>query len=290
MGVTLDANGNLFIADQGNNVIREVNTSGIISTAAGNGAYGFFGDGGPAYLAELRAPSALAFDASGNMYIADEFNYVIRTVNTSGIISTFAGKHGFQGFSGDGGPATAAEFHNPFGLTFDSFGNLFIADGGNNTIRIIDPTQTINSYAGNSTAGFSGDGGPAAIAELFNPTDVAFDGTGNLYIADVENFVVRKVTESVTGITSLHTNTGNVSVFPNPSNGVFTLQMRAEKQSGEKIIEVYNMLGEKVYSQIPILNTQYSIDISSQPSGVYLYRVITETGNVVSTGKLVIEK
>ncbi|MEE8062232.1 MAG: HYR domain-containing protein, partial [Gemmatimonadales bacterium] len=144
-GVAVDAAGNLFIADVINNRIRKVDTSGIITTVAGNGTVGFSGDGGPATTAALAFPSGVAVDAAGNLFIADQINQRIRKVDTSGIITTVAG-NGTLGFSGDGGPATTAALANPLGVAVDAAGNLFIADSSNQRIR-----QVAGAGAGGDT-------------------------------------------------------------------------------------------------------------------------------------------
>ncbi len=201
--VTADAAGNIYIADNSNNVIRKVNTAGIISTFAGNGtgagtsAGAYSGDGGPATAAGLFAPEGLAFDATGNLYVSDAGNYVIRKISTTGIITTIAGKD-TAGYSGDGGPATAAKLYGG-GLIFDPTGNLYIGDSRNNVVRKINTAGTISTIAGNGTGhgagsgSYTGDGGLADTAGLFYPEDIAFDAAGNLLIADFGNNVIRKV-------------------------------------------------------------------------------------------------
>ena len=186
VSVALDGAGNLFIADFSNRRIRKVDTSGIITTVAGNGISGFSGDGGPATSASLTNPFGVALDGTGNLFIADEGNFRIRKVDTSGIITTVAG-NGSSGFSGDGGPATSASLTNPFGVALDGTGNLFIADEGSNRIRKVDTSGIITTVAGNGSSGFSGDGGPAISASLSGPFGVALDGTGNLFFADAGN-------------------------------------------------------------------------------------------------------
>jgi len=190
-GITVDSKGNLYIADYSNHCIRKVDTAGIISTVAGNGVAGFDGDGGPATAAQLNWPYNVAIDNIGNLYIADSFNDRIRKVNIAGVISTIAG--GEQGFSGDGGPATDAQFDSPHGVAVDSNGNLYIADNRNSRIRKIDTAGIISTIAGNGVKGFSGDGGPATAAQLYFPYDVAVDNSGNLFIADTTNNCIRKV-------------------------------------------------------------------------------------------------
>jgi sugar lactone lactonase YvrE len=191
-GVALDASGNLFIADNYNSRIRKVATNGIITTVAGNGKYGYSGDGGPATKAELTGPSGVALDASGNLFIADTDNSVIRKVATNGIITTVAG-NGKYGYSGDGGPATKAELTGPFGVTLDASGNLFIADSGNFRIREVGTNGIITTVAGNGFRGCSGDAGPATNAKLCYPQNVAVDAFGNLLIADTGTNVIREV-------------------------------------------------------------------------------------------------
>ena len=191
-GVAVDASGNLFIVDSFNNRICKVGTDGIITTLAGNGIPGYSGDGGGATNAELNYPSGVAVDASGNLFIADTGNYRIREVRTNGIITTVAG-NGTRGYSGDGGPATKAELDNPTGVAVDASGNLFIADSGNDRIREVGTNGIITTVAGNGTYGYSGDGGPATNAELWNPDGVAVDASGNLFIADQDNNRIREV-------------------------------------------------------------------------------------------------
>ncbi len=206
-GIALDGQGNLYIADSENSVVRKVAAAtGVISTVAGNGTPGYGGDGGAATGAELDFPAAVALDGAGNLYIADTYNYVIRKVNASGgAISTVAGNHQW-GYDGDGGAATAAQLRDPWGLALDSAGDLYIADTANQVVRkVTAATGVISTFAGNGYGagaiygGYSGDGGPAASAELSEPFGVALDSAGNLYIADTYNQVIREVA-ATTGI------------------------------------------------------------------------------------------
>jgi len=192
-GVYVDASGNIFIADLGNEVVRKISTDGKIATVAGNAPNAnFTGDGGPATSATLNQPLGLATDPSGNLYIADSFNHRIREVTTDGNINTIAGSS--PGFSGDGGPATSAQMNRPFGICFDAAGNLYIADSQNNRIRKVATDGTMSTVAGNGTAGFAGDGGPATKAQLDRPWDVKVDAAGDLFIADYSNNRIRIVT------------------------------------------------------------------------------------------------
>jgi trimeric autotransporter adhesin len=196
-GVTVDASGNLYIADTNNNAIRKVTTAGTISTVAGTGTSGYTGNGGPATSAKLSGPAGIAVDASGNLYIADSSNYVIRKVTTVGIISTIAGT-GTIGYSGLGSVATSVDLAWPVGLALDASGNLYIADASNSVILKVTPTGTLTTVAGNGKIGYSGDGGLAINAELHYPVGVSVDGSGNVYIADSLNNVVRMVTSGGT--------------------------------------------------------------------------------------------
>ncbi len=191
-GVAIDSSGNLYIATYADNRIRVVNTKGIINTFAGNSAYGFSGDGGPALKSQLSSPRGIAVDSSGNLYLADRWNNRIRKI-AGGTISTIAG-NGQGNFGGDGGAATSAQLSNPNGIAVDQAGNVYVSDLLNNRVRMITPTGVINTYAGNGLPGFAGDGGAATSAELNQPAGLAIDSSGNLYIADSYNAVVRKVT------------------------------------------------------------------------------------------------
>ena len=204
LGLALDNAGNLYIADSGNRRVRKVTSAGIISTIAGTGVQGFSGDGGPATSAQLNTPASIIFSA-GNLYIADSSNQRIRRISSDGTITTVAG-NGVTGFSGDGGPATGASLAFPLGMAMDSGGNLYFADGNNNRVRRISPAGVITTVAGDGVGRFAGDQGPASSASLDVPEDVAFDGAGNLYIADAGNNRVRKVDSS--GLISTLAGTG----------------------------------------------------------------------------------
>jgi sugar lactone lactonase YvrE len=289
-GIAVDASGNVYIAD-GSNRIRVVNTSGTISTFAGNGTAGFAGDGGPATSAEFSLPQGLAFDAAGNLYIADNNNERIRKINTSGTISTVVGT-GVGGYSGDGGLATSAQIWWPEGVAIDASGNLYFADEANNVIReVYAATGKIATVAGNGygsgsgSGGYSGDGGPATSAELNEPTGVAVNGkSGMVYIADAINNRVRGYQGPV-GINEITANQ-SVRVYPNPGNGVFTMSLQNVIEKAQ--VEVYNVIGEKVY-QVEVNQGQNKINLTNEPSGVYMYRLVSEDQSVISTGRPIVQ-
>ena len=191
--VAMDRTGNLFIADTRNQRIREVTPDGVIGTVAGNGTWGFSGDKAPAIFAQFNYPYDVAVDSMGNLFIADYLNNRIRKVSPYGIITTIAGT-GTPGYGGDGGPATSAYLHAPYGVAVDTAGNLFIADSNNERIRKVTPEGVISTVAGTGARGFGGDGGPATSAQFYTPRGIAVDTTGNLFIADINNNRIRKVT------------------------------------------------------------------------------------------------
>jgi RHS repeat-associated protein len=197
-GVAVDGSGNVYIADYGNHSIRKVTAStGVISTVAGiGGSGGYSGDGGQATSAQLALPMAVAIDSSGNMYIADYGNDLIRKVNSSGVISTFAGTYNSKGYTGDGGAATSAQLNNPIGVAVDASGNVYIVDSANNAIRKVTvSTGIISTYEGGPNASCYGNC-PATNAVLNYPYDVAVDASGNVYTSEYWGGLIAEVTAS----------------------------------------------------------------------------------------------
>ncbi|MGW7553354.1 NHL domain-containing protein, partial [Streptomyces rimosus] len=185
-GVTVDKNGNLFIADRYNHRIRKVTPNGTITTVAGNGEAGYISDGGPALATRLHYPHALTVDRSGNLYIADHNNHRIRKVTPNGIITTVAG-NGEAGYISDGGPAISTRLYHPMGLVVDAEGSLYIADRYNHRVRKVTPNGLITTVAGNGTAGYVSDGGPAIGTRLHYPSGIALDYAGSHSIGEGHN-------------------------------------------------------------------------------------------------------
>ena len=208
LGIAIDSSDNIYFVHKGNDVIRRIDaSSGIISTVAGNGTDGYSGDGGPATSAQLSNPYDVAIDSFGNIYITGDSDLIRKVDHTTGYISTIAGTT--SGYSGDGGLATSAQLYNPDGIALDSLGNIYIADSNGNRIRKIDAsTGIITTIAGDGSAGYSGDGGPAASAVLNIPYDIELDTLDNIYFSDQNNHAIRRI-DAQTGIITTFAGTGS---------------------------------------------------------------------------------
>jgi len=236
-GVAVDDAGNVDVADQDNDRIQQVTATGTILTLAGTETPGFNGDGLPATATEVFSPSALAvagdhtlyfvdpgnqrvrriapnglvstviattaaglaLDASGNVYVSDTGRHSVERIDPQGQVTVLAGT-GTPGFGGDGGPAAAAQINGPSGLAVDAQGNVYVADTGNNRIRVIGTDGVIRTVAGNGAADFDGDGGPALSAALNTPMGLAVDASGNLFVADFRNNRIRKLTPAAIAV------------------------------------------------------------------------------------------
>ncbi|HUA63908.1 MAG TPA: hypothetical protein VML19_34490 [Verrucomicrobiae bacterium] len=213
LGVAVDKSNNVYIADTGNNCIREVTTNGVIQTIAGDGYASYFGDTDLALRAEFNHPADVALDTNGNIYIADTSNGLIREVTVStGIINVFAGSTSTLGYSGDNGPATSAGLIEPYAIAIDGSNNVYIAEREDGRIRVVaSKTGNIYTAVGNGTLGFSGDGSSANNAELNVPSGVAVDSGGAVYIADSGNNRIRKSTSNTNGTISTIAGNGGMS-------------------------------------------------------------------------------
>jgi len=194
-GIAVGVEGSLYISDFNSHRIRRVDQDGNITTVAGNGTAGFSGDGGPAIQASLNGPIGIAVGADGNLYFSDAGNQRVRRVSPDGNIITVAG-NGTSGFSGDGGPAIQASLNAPYDVAIGTDGSVYISDIGNQRVRRVGTDGIITTVAGNGSAGFSGDGGPANQASLNNPYGIAVASDGALYISDYFNARIRRVDEA----------------------------------------------------------------------------------------------
>ena len=208
--------GNVYIADMGNNRIRKIDNLGVITTIAGTGIAGYNGDNISAVSAKLNAPTGVAVDTKGNIYIADRVNQRIRKIDTAGIITTIAGT-GVNGYNTDNWPsATLADFSFPTGIATDNWDNVYVADQFNNRVRKIDTFGKISTVFGNGFEGLTPDGLPATNSTLFKPNGVAVDSLGNLYVSDEIDYIIRRsdfsshtvITISGTGVSGNNGDTG----------------------------------------------------------------------------------
>ena len=276
----------MYISDEFNFRVRSVDmTTNIINTFAGTGTDAFSGDGGPASAADFSRVLGLALDRSGNLYIGDWDNGRIRKVDVAtGIVTTVAG-NGTTGFSGDGGPATAAQINKTTAICFDSCGNMYFSDENNQRVRRIDAnTGIITTIAGNGTAGFSGDGGPATAAEFNHPTGVAMDKYGSLNVADYYNNRVRRIADvacNYSRTAASEVSAANVSIFPNPAINELNIDHVAAGCS----YRLTNLLGV-VVQQGALSEGENGISIAHCAPGLYLLE-ITDANGVKEIRKIV---
>lgn len=207
-GIAADTAGNVYVADTYNNVIRRINNR-TVTTLAGNGIQGY--NDGQATAAEFNQPLGVCVDKHGNIYVADTYNNVIREISIAGNVVTFAG-NGAQGYTGDNGPATAAELNLPVGVAADTLGNIYVTDNGNQVIREISTSGTITTFAGNHSIGYRN--GASSTAEFEGLYGIATDDSGSVYVTEYINDDVRKIRNGI--VTTLAGYDTNV-VFHNPS-------------------------------------------------------------------------
>ncbi|WP_158849381.1 T9SS type A sorting domain-containing protein [Algibacter sp. L1A34] len=284
--VAVDATGNIYISDWYNHKIRKINTSGVISTYAGTGDSGFSGDNGLATAAKLKSPDGIAVDADGNVYFSDRSNDRIRKISTSGIITTVAGKGGFNAFSGDGGQATDAEFNDPNGIALDATGNIYVVDRDNHRVRKIGTDGIINTIVGTGTTGYSGGGyngdGQIGTATLLNkPTGIAIDNSGNVIFADYNNHRIRKLASSSLSVNNFSKNI--ISFYPNPISGDQKLTIESKENISE--ISILNSTGQ-VVNKVTVNSDIYSASMDNLSKGIYFVKLSNDK-NQSTTYKLV---
>ncbi len=286
-GVSCDKKGNVFVADWFNFRIRKIDSAGIISTYAGNGSYGWGGDGGPAINAQLTFAQPLACDSNGNLFVAlcDSgvppsylaVHVKIRKIDALGIISTIAGDS--TGFSGDGGPALLAKVYvDGLGIAVDKIGNVYFGNGGSR-VRKITTDGIIHTIAGTGVQGFSGDGGPPLLAQFQGALGIAVDTSGNLYISDESNSRVRKITwnQNASGIRQA-AEVRELEVYPNPGNGTFFIKA-GDENAGECPVQVCDIAGRLLIEQtLPVHQGQAELH-TTLPPGTYFLKMKQSNGN-----------
>jgi streptogramin lyase len=224
-GVVADGAGNVYVADSPNQRIRRIDAAGTITTVAGTGAAAYNGDGRLATTAALRYPKGVEIGPDGLLYIADTVNHRVRRIEADGTITTVAGT-GARGYSGDGGPATAAQFDRPRNVAFDAVGVMYVVDEGNHRVRRVGLVGIVTTLAGTGVAASTGDGGPAAAASLDLPRDVGVDATGNVFIVEEGGDRVRRVDPA--GVISTFAGTG-VRGYNGDDLPADTAQLRAPR-------------------------------------------------------------
>ena len=284
-GICFDAIGNLYIGEKYR--IFKVDTYGVITTYAGTGIVGYSGDGGPATSAKLGLTGQIVMDALGNMFVGcQSSNNAVRKISPLGIIKSFAG-NGIDGFSGDGGPATAAQLNAPGGVYPDKCGNVYLSEFYNNRIRMVDGHGMIRTIAGTGVAGYSGDGGAAIVAALNKPNGV-YIYNNSIYIADGGNYAVRYIhmdtCKNVVDIPPLIANV-ELTLIPNPNQGTFRLHLSSAIDE-QAVVVVTDMVGVKV-KEITVLTNKETEIILDVPRGVYLLSVMTSEGRHVE--RIVVE-
>jgi sugar lactone lactonase YvrE len=313
-GIAIDTGGNIYFDDEGANKILKISRNGMLTTIAGNGKNGYSGDGEIATSARLNKPWGVAVDDAGNMYITDNGNERIRKVNAAGIITTIAGT-GEKGYEGDRGLAVNATFNDPRGIAVDHYGNVYIADSRNDAVRKIDTNGIITTFAGNGRRLYHigdvsvnavanipdeanhGNGGPATKAQLYWPCDVALDRDGNLYIADDQNHVVRKVNMPAplpkkTPIPQ--TPPKEVPKEIKQISDAFKVSADAESEtltiatdSGAYVSLTITDLNENILIQQPIISTRTIVDISKLPPARYFINMQKEDKTKTKTAMFV---
>ncbi len=283
--LALDSTGSLYIADGFNWRVRKIDPQGTITTVAGDGTCCTARDAVPATSTAIGGYCHLALDADGDLYISNYGSQRVRKVSSGGIITTIAGT-GFAGFSGDGGPAAAAQLNYPQGIALDSAGNLYIADSDNQRVRRVATDGSISTVAGTGKWGHSGDGGPAREAELDHPGELALDSMGNLYILEYQGSQIRKVSPNGTISTAGRVqNAGSIAV-----DGAGTLYAVADHRvvrlSPQGSLETIAGTGQSGYTGDggPALDARFSGP--GGPGGIAVDRtgkIFVSDGNAIRT-------
>jgi Secretion system C-terminal sorting domain len=273
--VTFDVVGNMYVSDGFNYRIRKINTAGIISTIAGTGTMGYSGDGSIATSAQIYGSGGMKVGLNNNLYLAEGR---IRKIDlNTGIITSIAG-NGIPGYSGDGGPATAAEFYGTQDVVQAANGMIYVSDPNAHVIRGINTSGIISTVVGTGANSFVGDGGPATAAEIYSPRGVAVDACNNLYLVDNGNKRIRKVTynPSCNPVTADVPNVQTeqlFAIYPNPTTNLINI----DKPQGKANFRLLSIVGA-VQQQGVVDKVHNTVDVNNVANGLYLLELITEDG------------
>ena len=262
-GVAVDGSGNVYVADTFNHLIRKITSAGVVTTLAGSGISG--STNGIGTTASFDHPYGVAVDVSGNVYVADLSNNLIRMITSVGVVSTLAG----SGLGYTNGTGTAASFNQPVGVAVDASGNVYVADYGNNLIRKITSTGVVTTLAGSGLSGNTN--GTGTTARFNGPDGVAVDAFGNVYVADVSNNLIRKITSATTNIADQKISSDALSIYPNPVLDILHIKTTLQVTG----FQITDMTGTLVSSGDQVSN---GIDISSLNHGLYFIQIKTNEG------------
>ncbi len=276
-GLAFDSKSNLYIADYSNDRVRIVDTNGIIKTYVGNGSTFNYGDGALHNNVGILHPLYVYVDNADNVYVT--VNNYVRVINAkTGIINVFAGELSYAGFNGDGKLADSSKMNAPAQMAMDFLGNAYIGDELNYRVRMVSGGN-MSTFAGNGTSGFAGDNGPATSAELNEPAGIAIDAKGNIYIADLQNNRVRVIGGLPTSVVQIASGSSAVA-YPVPATNELNIKL-AKEVKGDISVSILDITGREIFSPLTINHSQFTINISSLPAGVYFARIITESNTEV---------
>lgn len=286
-GICIDNSGNIYIANQTYHNIRKIDAAGIITTYAGDGSGnpGYGGEGVVAATTMVNSPASVFMDGAGNLFFSELGGFRIRKINGAGIVTTVAGNGNF-GSTGDGGAATSAQIASPYGVVVDAAGVIYFCESINNKIRKISATGIISTYAGvgGFTVGYSGDNGPALLAQFSNPSAITLDNSNNVVVGDYGNNVIRKITQGSTSITSLMSNEA-LSISPNPFKSETVIAF--ETVQINTTITIFNSLGEKIKT-VQFDGTKYVLERKDLTEGIYFVQIVDKT-NRITNRKLIVQ-
>lgn len=272
-GVCVDLNGNVYVADGQNNMIRKITPEGLVTTLAGSTQGYLDGDG---LNAQFNFPTRVCLDNSGFVYVTDTFNNKIRKISPTGFVTTLAGST----FGSDDGIGSSAQFRYPMGICVDISGNVYVSDGNNNKIRKINTDGLVSTYAGNEQGYLDGD---ASLSQFYSPTGVCVDSNGTLYVTDRNNYKIRKITSSL-NVQENQSSLKKIKIFPNPVKGILYIELDSVDTNNE--ICITDLLGKKILCQ-KAQQSRTIIDTNNFEKGVYFITVKDDNKEI--TKKIIVE-